>query len=214
MIPHEIKGDIHVARTGQFGRRANQGLTFIPPLTAPYFLQPHSHWWVRLQTDGTGPKVIHLPDPATVQNGWAVVLQNDSAENELIIHKSTGVYQETIPPGRAMDFTLIDATVLGGQWYSDGVLELHEEVLFDVGDWLNNQIFIIPQGVPGAGEVGPHRLPIGGAYSVTVWQDLPGSNSRVVHVSTYVERTTGRIRLLKAGGAPDFSGRVFLCARM
>jgi hypothetical protein len=210
----DFKGDIHVARTGQFGRRANQGLTFVPPLAAPYFLQPHSHWWSRLQTDGLGAQIVHLPDPAGILNGWATVVQNDSASDDLIIQKSTGAYVETIPPGRAMDFTLIDATVSGGQWYSDGVLELHEEVLFDVGDWLGNQIFIIPQGVPGAGEVGPHRLPVGGTYSVTVWQDLPGSNARVVNVSLYVDRSTGRIRLLKAGGAPEFSGRAFLCARM
>lgn len=210
----DFKGDIHVARTGQFGRRANQGLTFIPPLAAPYFLQPHSHWWNRLQTNGLGAQIVHLPDPAGILNGWATVVQNDSASNDLIIQKSTGAYVETIPPGRAMDFTLIDATVPGGQWYSDGVLELHEEVLFDVGDWIGNQIFIIAYGVPGAGEVGPHRLPVGSTYGITVWQDLPGSNARIVNVSTYVDRSTGRIRLLKAGGAPEFSGRVFLCARM
>lgn len=210
----DFKGDIHVARTAQIGRRANQGLAFIPPLVAPCFLHAHSHWWNRIQTDGTGPQIVHLPDPAFLINGWAVVVQNDSVSDVLIIQKFNGTYLESVPPGRAMDFTLIDASVPGGQWYVDGVIELHEEVLFDVADWLNNQIFIIAQGSPGAGEVGPHRLPIGSTYSITVWQDLPGSNARIVNIATYVDRLTGKIRLLKAGAAPEFSGRVFLCARL
>jgi hypothetical protein len=211
---NEVKGDANVARTGYFGRRANQGLTFVPPLAAPHFLHANSHWWNRLQTDGSGPQIVHLPDPSTIPNGWEVVIQNDSMDDNLIIQKFNATYVETIPPRRAITTILIDAAVPGGEWYLDGVIELHEEVSFNDTDWLSNQILIIAQGTPGAGEVGPHRLPIGGTYSVTVWQDLPASNARIVGVSTYVDRNTGVVRMVKAGKTQPFSGKIFLCARL
>jgi hypothetical protein len=211
----ETKGDAKVARSGHFGRRANQGLTTYPPIATALYLQPHSHWWNRVQTDGTGSKPVYLPDPSVVDvtNGWVAVIQNDSPFNVIEVLKSNGAFLVAIPPMRALDVILIDETVAGGDWYIDGIIELHEEVSFLATDWVNNQIIIIAQGTPVVGQVGPHGLPVGNTYSINIWQELSASNVREVGVSTYIDKSTGNIRLLKSACVAAFAGSAFLCAR-
>lgn len=211
----KTKGDARVARSGHFGRRANQGLTTYPPIDVALYLQPHSHWWNRVQTDGTGIKPVYLPDPNTIDvaNGWVAVVQNDSISDTIEILKCDGSFLINIPPRRAIDVILIDEFVVGGEWYIDGVIELTEEVNFLATDWLNNEIFVISHGVPVPGQVGPHRLPVGNTYSIIIWQQMSASNVRQVGVSTYIDKTTGNIRLLKAAGVVPFAGSAFISAR-
>lgn len=212
----DIKGDINVARTGYFGRRANQGLVTHAPISVSLSLQPHTHWWNRVQTDGTGNKNVLLPDPTLPEmvNGWAVALQNDSLHDSIQVFKSDGTFLLAIPPQRAIEVVLVDSIALGGEWYVEGVIELHNEVSFRATDWDNNQIKIIAQGLPLAGQAGPHRLPIGSTYNVAIWQTLGSFVKQVSVGGVHIDTSTGIITLRKAAATTAFSGYAFIGARL
>jgi len=91
---------------------------------------------------------------------------------------------------------------------------LAKEVTFAAADWAAgtpNQVSIIATGIPGAGEVGPHLLPVTGkAYSVSVYQDGVGSLVLGVDVGLNMDLSTGEIILTKTGLAPAFDGRAII----
>lgn len=91
---------------------------------------------------------------------------------------------------------------------------LAKEITFEVADWgagTANTIRIIASGIPGAGEVGPHELPVEGkAYAVTVFKDGVGALTIGVDVGVEIDLGSGLITLTKAGLAAPFDGRAII----
>lgn len=67
---------------------------------------------------------------------------------------------------------------------------------------------IIQSGIPGPNEIGPHAMPLGMGYSVTVFQNHPLDVIKEVNLTILIDKTTGIITCWKAGRTPAFSGRV------
>jgi hypothetical protein len=81
---------------------------------------------------------------------------------------------------------------------------------FTSSDWTSgtpHEITILTSGVPGAGEIGPHLLPVEDIYVVQVAID---STDEIVDVSTEFNTITGDIILRKAPVSPNFDGRVII----
>lgn len=89
------------------------------------------------------------------------------------------------------------------------------EVTFDAADWgagATNAVVIPPEEPLGPGEVGPHTLPVGRGYAVSVFRDDGAFVSLGVDVEVEVNRASGVVTLYKAPLAPAFSGRAILTA--
>jgi len=81
------------------------------------------------------------------------------------------------------------------------------EIPFAALDWVNNQIVIIPTGVPGLGQVGPHLLPvIGNQFVVNHFQTIDASHRRNIDMADIINITSGFITVFKAPAASPFSG--------
>lgn len=83
---------------------------------------------------------------------------------------------------------------------------------FTAADWatgVSNEITIIRTGALGAGEIGPHSLPLDDIYLIQVIRDL---TDEVVDVGIEVDPITGNITLTKTGLGTDFDGRVIIIA--
>jgi len=93
---------------------------------------------------------------------------------------------------------------------------LAKEVRFFAADWAAgtpNEVHIIPVGAPGAGQRGPHELPVTGkAYAITVQEDSGATLTLGVDVGYRIDLSTGDVFLTKTGLAADFDGRVIITA--
>lgn len=90
---------------------------------------------------------------------------------------------------------------------------LAKDFAFTASDWSSgtvNEIEIIREGIPGAGQLGPHEFPLGVAYSVSVFES--GGSPVIIGTDTEVQINidTGSITLRKAPLGPNFSGRVII----
>ena len=84
------------------------------------------------------------------------------------------------------------------------------EIFFTAQDWRNkNFLRIIRTGIPGANEVGPHNLPVGG-YIINIYQNNGNIDLKHVLTDILIDRTTGTITLWKSGQVIPFSGRAEL----
>lgn len=92
---------------------------------------------------------------------------------------------------------------------SEGVTETEITIPFLIGDWEGKALSVIRSGIPVAGQIGPHLLPIG-SYSVNVYKNLNGTWIREVKTIFMVNYGTGEILLRLQGTATPFSGRVVI----
>jgi hypothetical protein len=82
------------------------------------------------------------------------------------------------------------------------------EITFTAQDWRGlNYLKIIPAGVKGNNEIGPHYLPKR-SYMVTVHKSMGSDVYKEVGVTTTVDKSTGIITFWKSSIVPAFSGRV------
>ena len=116
-MAHEIKGDLEVCRTGNFGRRANQGLIQPADLTAARTLVKDSHWWQRLQTNNLGVQDVQLPDATTLPEGWSVTIENYGSVDAIDVVDDGAGAVKTIATGIACRFTLVDNSTAAGTWF-------------------------------------------------------------------------------------------------
>lgn len=83
---------------------------------------------------------------------------------------------------------------------------------FEAADWdagpIDNRITIINEGVPGAGELGPHELGNDVPFFVTVFRNRGASVIVEVDVEVSINLVSGDITLRKTG--TDFDGQVIL----
>ena len=147
----EVKGDLHVRRTGIFDKRADQGL-LSASATGGYTVVRHSQHWLRL--DGAlVDEVVTLPvanGASGLPNGWKVVIENNGATNKLsVVDSAAGPLKDlTYAPlgsteGAAYEFVLLDNSTPAGVWYivelgdpgSGGLLAQKFVANFIVADW-------------------------------------------------------------------------------
>jgi hypothetical protein len=84
----------------------------------------------------------------------------------------------------------------------------YSQIPFTAEDWRGlNYLKIIQSGIPGLNEIGPHAMPLGMGYSVTVFQNLD-HNIKKVDTVVLVDQNTGAIIFWKTSRTPAFSGRV------
>jgi len=89
------------------------------------------------------------------------------------------------------------------------------EVPFFAADWVNNEIVVIPTGVPGLGQIGPHTLPVVGyEYVVTSFKDVGVNLRKPVGLNTLINFATGYVTLSKAPIVTPFDGIVVLSVRI
>jgi hypothetical protein len=85
----------------------------------------------------------------------------------------------------------------------------YSQIPFTAADWRGlNYLNVIQSGITGLNEIGPHAMPLGMGYSVTVFQNLPSNIIKQVNLTILIDETTGIITLWKSGITPAFSGRV------
>lgn len=85
------------------------------------------------------------------------------------------------------------------------------EIPFATSDWLDNQLIVIPTGSPGAGEVGPHLLPVNGRqYVVNHFKTISADERRPVDMDTFINFNTGFVAVKKSPVIPDFDGLLVL----
>ena len=133
----EVRGDLHVLRTGHAARRMNQGLVEETEITAQYDLDKHSHWWHTLKTDDNGEQDVVLPDATGLIDdfsndlAWQVVVHNVGTVDSINVKTyspSTPVLRKAVAPGRAYAFTLYKNDSQAGLWHvnyleeSDGIV--------------------------------------------------------------------------------------------
>lgn len=90
---------------------------------------------------------------------------------------------------------------------------LAKEFPFAAADWddgIVNTIEIIQTGVPGPGQIGPHSLPIGTAYNISVFEAGGAVVRAGVDTEVEIDLITGLVRLKIAGLATSFDGRVII----
>lgn len=85
------------------------------------------------------------------------------------------------------------------------------DVVFAIADWAAgtpNEITILASGAPAAGQVGPHGLIIGTAYSTTVFQKTGATLFETVGIRVDIDTTTGNLTIHKTGLTDPFDGRI------
>lgn len=88
------------------------------------------------------------------------------------------------------------------------------EVPFFAADWVNNEIVVIPTGVPGLGQIGPHTLPVAGyEYVVTSFKDVGVNLRKPIGLNTLINFVTGYVTLNKSPIVTPFDGIVVLSVR-
>jgi len=81
------------------------------------------------------------------------------------------------------------------------------EIPFSSADWVNDKLLVIPTGIPGPGQVGPHLLPVlGRQFVVNHFQTIDVNNRRPVDMADVINITTGFITVYKAPIVSPFSG--------
>lgn len=85
----------------------------------------------------------------------------------------------------------------------------YSQIPFVAADWRGlNYLKVIQSGIPGLNEIGPHAMPFGMTYSVTVSRILPSNLFKTIDVTILIDDVTGIITFWKTGRVPAFSGRV------
>jgi hypothetical protein len=129
--------------------------------------------------------------PTTSINGSATLVLTAPADY-IFVHESGGVWRAYYQFQTASTSTSVfRATFLSAVW-SAGTA---------------NQITIIRTGSPGAGQIGPHNLPLASSYVVQVFRD---SDNTLVDTGAKVDPVTGNVTLSKTGLGAAFNGRVIL----
>lgn len=89
-----------------------------------------------------------------------------------------------------------------------------DTITFAAADWAagaaDRITIVAPTVVPGAGEIGPHEFPPGGAQLVQVYRDAVAPDINQVTVTVTINLTTGSITLIKAAAVANFDGRVVI----
>jgi len=120
-MAHEIKGDLLVRRTGDFQRRANEGLIQPADLTAGLTLLVHSHKFQRLSTNDAGSQTVTMPDATTLPEGWVVYIQNFGAVDTIPVVDSAAGALKTLALSGVDDsfcmFILVDNAIAAGVWH-------------------------------------------------------------------------------------------------
>jgi hypothetical protein len=94
---------------------------------------------------------------------------------------------------------------------------LAKQFSFVAGDWAAgtpNEITVIATGVAGAGTLGPHELPTGGAYHVSVFNSTGAPITVGVDAEIEIALATGDVTIKKAGLATPFAGRVVISSAL
>ncbi len=92
-----------------------------------------------------------------------------------------------------------------------------KQFTFAAGDWAAgaaNRITVKATGVPGPGELGPHELPTGGAYHVSVFNSTGAPITVGVDAEIEIALATGDVTIKKAGLATPFAGRVVISSAL
>lgn len=113
----EIKGDLDVCRTIN-ARRANEGLNEELAIAAAFNIEMHFANWQRISTDNAGDESVVLPDATTLPEGWKIVIDNISANDNLDVQYDDGVtLLKEVTPATAYQFTLVDNATSNGVWH-------------------------------------------------------------------------------------------------
>jgi hypothetical protein len=85
----------------------------------------------------------------------------------------------------------------------------YSQIPFTAADWRGlNYLKVIQSGIVGNNEIGPHAMPLGMGYSVTVFKNMSLGKIKEVQTTVFVDRNTGIITFWKTNITPAFSGRV------
>ena len=92
-----------------------------------------------------------------------------------------------------------------------GITDLKKiDLGFIASDWRGlNFIEIIPSGLPGNNQIGPHELPAG-TYNVQVWMYIDNGIVKQTDLNIIINRVSGLITLYKEGKIKPFAGRVVI----
>jgi hypothetical protein len=127
------------------------------------------------------------------------------------------VYEEE--PVVAIRVTQVDrmGSILGGPENPVNVISSsssvtkHIAILFLSTDWVSNKMVCLQQGVPSIpGEIGPHNIPIGALIDSTVWKFIGPGYLKEVGLTIVNDTVTGKITIIKAALAPNFSGVLYV----
>lgn len=226
-----IRGDLHVMRTGNFDRRANQGL-ISKTLTATlgvgdgYQVIVNDYSWLRLD-GGAVDQVVTMPAATSLTTGWKIVVENYGTTNPIsVVDNAAGVLKGlTYAPsgateGAAYEFTLVDNSTAAGIWYvvelgdptSGGILAQRVVANFATIDWsaavndyrtLDKTIIARFGADQGAGGHGRGVAPM---YIV---QELDGTSFDRTICDKEIVSSVGDLALRVTDGA-EFAGRVVL----
>lgn len=93
----------------------------------------------------------------------------------------------------------------------EAALGVAKEFPFTVADWnSSNNLTIIRTGTPIAGQIGPHELPIGRAYHISIFRDTGAPVITGIDIEVQVNLTTGNVTLHKVGLVQPFDGRLII----
>jgi len=85
------------------------------------------------------------------------------------------------------------------------------EIPFFVADWVSNEIDVIATGVPAAGQIGPHGLPlVGRQLVVSPFRENGGTGRREIGLNIFTDTATGLVRMRKAPIQDPFDGVVVI----
>lgn len=80
---------------------------------------------------------------------------------------------------------------------------------FTIANWSGNTLTIIPSGVPGPGQIGPHNIPVGNVIYTKV-QMKTGSQYEEVFIESDYDSVTNTILLTKSSSVSAFDGAILL----
>lgn len=82
-------------------------------------------------------------------------------------------------------------------------------VNFTAANWLGNTLTVIASGTPGAGQVGPHNIPVGNVIHTKV-QMKTGSQYEEVFIESDYDSVTNTILITKSSSVSAFDGAILL----
>lgn len=83
------------------------------------------------------------------------------------------------------------------------------ELGFTAANWSGNTITVIPSGVPGAGQIGPHNIP-SGKVLYTSTQMKTGSQYQEVFIEVNYDLSSNTIVIQKTSDYPAFDGAILI----
>lgn len=112
-----VKGDLVVSRTGQFGRRANEGLNG-EVLAADRAVVIHDYAVLELD-GGAADRNVVLPDATTLPNGWKLGVHNYGATNSLVVQDNSAAPLQTQLANvkELCYYILLDNSTAAGNWF-------------------------------------------------------------------------------------------------